>query len=128
MAVQAFGELESEVMRVVWERGEPVTIHELTDALNSQRSLAYTTVMTVTVRLYEKGWLTRVKEGRSFRYSAARGADYYTAELMGQVLDASADRASALLRFAGRLDPQEAAALREALAETPSAASPQSGV
>ncbi|MFD5748140.1 BlaI/MecI/CopY family transcriptional regulator [Streptomyces sp. NPDC127033] len=119
VAMRAFGELESEIMRVVWQRAEPVTVHTLTDALNGPRTLAYTTVMTVTERLREKGWLTRRKEGRSYRYSAARSADEYTAELMGQVLDSSTDRAGALLRFAGRLDPQEAAALREALADPP---------
>ncbi|WP_335755242.1 BlaI/MecI/CopY family transcriptional regulator [Streptomyces niveus] len=126
-AMRAFGELEAEIMRVVWQRDRPVTIHALTDALNGSRTLAYTTVMTVTERLRDKGWLTREKHGRSYQYSAARSSDDYSAELMGQVLDAAADRAGALLRFAGRLDPREAAALREALAAPPADTPPQSG-
>ncbi|MGW2056276.1 BlaI/MecI/CopY family transcriptional regulator [Streptomyces sp. NPDC001840] len=122
MAIRPFGELESKIMRIVWRQEAPVTIHALTSALNGPRTPAYTTVMTVTERLREKGWLTRVKNGRSYQYSAARSADFYTAELMRQVLDASTDRERALRRFAARLDPREAAALRQALADPPSPA------
>ncbi|GAA0476982.1 BlaI/MecI/CopY family transcriptional regulator [Streptomyces olivaceiscleroticus] len=66
-----------------------------------------------------KRWLERVKHGRAFHYSALRSADDYTAELMERALHSSADRANALIRFAGRLAAAEAAALREALNTTP---------
>lgn len=114
-----FGELEAEIMGVVWRSEESVTVRSLTDALAERRPLAYTTVMTVTERLREKGWLTRAKDGRSYRYSPARSADDYTAELMTRALEASSDPANALVRFAGRLGAQEAAALREALDQSP---------
>lgn len=123
-----FGELEAEIMRVVWRGEESVTVRSLTDALAEHRPLAYTTVMTVTERLREKGWLTRAKNGRSYRYSAARSAEDYTAELMSRALEASSDPANALVRFAGRLGAQEAAALREALNQpSPDSASPGRG-
>ncbi|MFC6064152.1 BlaI/MecI/CopY family transcriptional regulator [Streptomyces ochraceiscleroticus] len=118
--MRAFGELEADVMRIVWASSEPLNIQGIVDALNGEgRQLAYTTVMTVTERLRTKGWLERVKQGRSFRYSAVRTADDYSAGLMQQALDSSADRTSALLRFAGRLDASEAAALRQALEDMP---------
>ncbi|MEU0715725.1 BlaI/MecI/CopY family transcriptional regulator [Streptomyces lavendulocolor] len=116
--MRAFGELEAQIMAVVWQSGEPVSVRSLTNALNNERPLAYTTVMTVTERLREKGWLTRTKEGRSYRYSAARSAEDYTAELMQQALDASEDRTTALARFVDGLDADEAAALRDALARS----------
>ncbi|GGU11468.1 penicillinase repressor [Streptomyces coeruleorubidus] len=107
-------------MRVMWASGEPLNVHEIVDALHREgRDPAYTTVMTVTERLRTKGWLERDKQGRSFRYSPVRTADDYSAELMEQALESSADRESALLRFAGRLDASEAAALRRALADMP---------
>ncbi len=102
-------------MRVLWASEEPLSIQRLTDVLNEARPLAYTTVMTVTERLRAKGWLERNKHGRSYRYSALRSADDYTAELMEQALASSTDRANALLHFAGRLDADEAVALRKAL-------------
>lgn len=107
-------------MRVVWASDDPLSIHDIVDALHREgRQPAYTTVMTVTERLRTKGWLERVKQGRSFRYSALQTAGDYSAGLMEQALDSSADRESALLRFAGRLDPAEAEALRRALARMP---------
>ncbi|MGB8946813.1 MAG: BlaI/MecI/CopY family transcriptional regulator, partial [Streptomyces sp.] len=92
MDVRAFGELEAQIMRVVWGVPEPIAIQAIVDALEGEHRPAYTTVMTVTERLREKGWLDRVRHGRAYRYSATRTADDYTAELMGQALDASADR------------------------------------
>jgi len=117
--MRPFGELEGDIMRVVWASSEPLAIQQITDALNEERPLAYTTVMTVTERLRTKGWLERAKKGRSYRYSAVRSADDYTAELMEQALESSVDRGNALLRFAGRLDADEVAALREALGQLP---------
>ncbi|MFG2557263.1 BlaI/MecI/CopY family transcriptional regulator [Streptomyces sp. NPDC048581] len=125
--MRAFGELEAEIMRVVWRSAEPIAIQTIVDALGEQRRLAYTTVMTVTERLREKGWLTRVRHGRAYRYSAARTADDYTAALMGQALDASNDRTGALLRFAGQLTADEAAALRAALNEPQAGPDPAGG-
>lgn len=113
--MRSFGQLENDVMRVVWERGEPITTREIADILNKSRDLAHTTILTVAERLREKGWLTRQRQGRSYYYSACITADDYSAQLMSQVLDAAPDRPAALLRFAGQLDAHEAAALREAL-------------
>jgi predicted transcriptional regulator len=115
MTVRPFGDLEAGIMRLIWAADGPLSVQQLTDSLGPGRSLAYTTVMTVTERLRGKGWLERVKQGRSYRYSALRSSDEYTARLMEQALDASADRETALLRFAERLDATEAAALRAAL-------------
>lgn len=56
----------------LWEGG-PQTVTEVQDGLNASgdRALAYTTVMTILVRLHEKGYLRRTKEGRHYRYEAA---------------------------------------------------------
>ena len=40
----------------------------------SGQELAYTTVMTVLVRLHEKGLVSRTKGGRRYLYAASRGA------------------------------------------------------
>jgi predicted transcriptional regulator len=118
--VRTLGELEGAIMRAVWHRSEPVTVREIQEAVNQQRDLAYTTVITVTERLRDKGLLARVRRGRSYVYEALLTADEYSAQLMTKVLDAADDRSGALLRFADQLDPGEAAALRAALARPPS--------
>jgi predicted transcriptional regulator len=53
-------------MQEIWARGN-ATVRELLRAGNL--SVAYTTVMTTLDRLYKKQLLTRVAEGRAFRYS-----------------------------------------------------------
>lgn len=63
-----FSHLEAEILKVVWER-KSATVREVWLELRSQgKRLAYTTVMTVMVRLYEKGVLKRTKEGKRYRY------------------------------------------------------------
>ena len=69
-------------MAHLWHVG-PATVAEVRDALNSavKRQLAYTTVMTILVRLDEKGFVSRTREGRLFRYKAAFAEDDLGAEI-----------------------------------------------
>jgi predicted transcriptional regulator len=62
----ALGHLETQVMQLVWSRGEG-NVHDVMTCL--ERPLAYTTVMTTLDRLYKKGLLERRKEERAFVYS-----------------------------------------------------------
>lgn len=64
------GSLELEVMNFVWQTGE-TTVQEVTDVINYKRRVAYTTIMTVMVHLVDKGLLTRIKEGKKYRYKVA---------------------------------------------------------
>jgi predicted transcriptional regulator len=60
------GPLEQQLLSALWMRGS-ATVRELLDA--GEIKLAYTTVMTTLDRLYKKQLLSRVAEGRAFRYS-----------------------------------------------------------
>ena len=64
----AFGHLERDVMDVVWQ-GDPVSVREVQSRL--PRAVAYTTVMTTLDRLFKKGFVERILDGRAFLYSAA---------------------------------------------------------
>lgn len=67
------GELEADIMRVVWPRGH-ATVREVLEALNAKRPrrVAYTTVMTVMSRLAEKGLLRRRLVGKTHHYEVAQ--------------------------------------------------------
>jgi predicted transcriptional regulator len=110
-----FGELEADIMDVVWAAGAPVRVREVSDRLNRDRPLAFTTVQTVMEILYRKGWLDRRKDGRAYRYEAVRSRDDYAAGLLADALSASDDPAAALVRLVGDLEPGEIARLRTAL-------------
>jgi predicted transcriptional regulator len=60
------GPLEQQLLQALWTRGS-ATVRELLkdDSIHQ----AYTTVMTTVDRLYKKGLLNRVEEGRAFRYT-----------------------------------------------------------
>ncbi|WP_245236476.1 BlaI/MecI/CopY family transcriptional regulator, partial [Streptomyces roseus] len=64
------GELEDAVMTRVWQWNRPVTVREVLEDLQQERSIAYTTVMTVMDNLHQKGWVRREAEGRAYRYTA----------------------------------------------------------
>ena len=56
----AVGELESEILTVLWKK-DKTTVREALQSLKEKRVLAYTTVMTVMDNLYKKGFLKREK-------------------------------------------------------------------
>jgi len=59
------GPLERQLLERMWSRGSGTVRDLLADGTIKQ---AYTTVMTTLDRLYKKGLLDRVAEGRAFRY------------------------------------------------------------
>lgn len=115
--VRGFGELEAAIMDQVWSAERPVLVREIHDGLRPEREPAYNTVLTVVEILYRKGWLTREKDGRAYRYLPTASREEYTAGLMSEAFDASADRVATLRSFMARIDPAEAAELRALLDE-----------
>jgi predicted transcriptional regulator len=115
--MRRFGDLEAAIMDRLWERGRPALVREILDDLREDRPLAYTTVMTVMDNLHRKGWLRRQRDGRAWRYEPTGSRSGYTAALMNEALETSADRRKALAHFALQMSPHDAAVLREALDE-----------
>ena len=66
------GPLERQLLQAVWDRRN-TTVRELLEA--TEITQAYTTVMTTLDRLYKKGLLDRVAEGRAFRYTPRQSPD-----------------------------------------------------
>lgn len=110
------GDLERDVMERLWAANAPLTVRAIHADLAASRELAYTTVMTVLDRLTRKGVVRRVREGRAYVYEPVGTREQLVADLMHEALDGAGDRSDALVRFVGGVTPDEAAALREALA------------
>lgn len=123
----ALGDLEVRVMRAIWARGEPVTVRKVLGDVETDRPLAYTTVMTVMGNLERKGWLRRHAEGRAYRYEPLVSAEEYSAGLMRQALEASTDRPAVLMHFLQELSADEALALEEAYRRLTAPAGPAAG-
>jgi predicted transcriptional regulator len=62
--------LELDIMKAVW-RHPPVTVRDVQEKIRPARKLAYTTVLTLMDRLYQKGFLTRNLQSRTHYYQPA---------------------------------------------------------
>jgi predicted transcriptional regulator len=116
--MRQFGELENVIMDRLWEWGRPALVRDVVDDLGKDRSIAYTTVMTVMENLHRKGWLRRQRDGRAWRYEPTGSRSGYTAALMSEALATNPDRRTALAHFVLQMSPHDAALLREALEAT----------
>jgi predicted transcriptional regulator len=107
--------LEDTVMTRVWRWNRPVTVREVLEDLRDDRSIAYTTVMTVMDNLHQKGWLRRSQEGRAYRYEPVSTRAAYSAALMQDAWASGDNAAAALVEFFGRMTPEQLDAVRDAL-------------
>jgi predicted transcriptional regulator len=110
------GALEHEVLSELWSLGEPATPADVLDAL--QTNLAYTTIMTILSRLWEKGLVTRKRRGRAYAYSPVLTEAELTAQRMRETLAAASDQKAALSRFVGSLSARETRSLRALLGDS----------
>ena len=60
---KVLGELESEIMEIIWRQKDTVSVKDITEVLGKKRQIAYTTVMTIMTRLANKGVLVRHLNG-----------------------------------------------------------------
>ena len=111
------GEMEALVMDVLWDGAEPLTPAAVRDRLPPERPLAYTTVMTILTRLWEKGLVERDRMGRAFAYRPRQSREERAAERMGELLAATGDRSVALSQFVASLPDDQVAELRRLLEE-----------
>lgn len=109
------GELEDAVMTRVWQWNRPVTVREVLEDLQQERSIAYTTVMTVMDNLHQKGWVRREVDGRAYRYTAVSTRAAYAAALMNEAWSRSDNPAAALVAFFGMMSAEQREALRDAM-------------
>ena len=104
------GSLEQEVMVYLWTTDGPVKPAEVHQAVAPE--LAYTTVMTILSRLFEKGRLTRGRRGRAYTYEPVRTEAEHRAQTMQITLSDAEDRAAVLSQFVESLDAQDTKVLR----------------
>jgi predicted transcriptional regulator len=116
---RGFGELEGAVLAALWASAEPMVPAEVQAAVGSD--LAYTTVLTILVRLHEKGLIARQKAGRAYAYRPVVAESDVVAEQVRRLLDRGHDRAAVLQGLLEGLQPDEEQLLRDLLSKATSA-------
>ena len=109
------GELEARVLDALWDDGGWLTAADVHAVVGRRRRLAYTTVMTVLVRLYEKGLLERRLAGRAYAYHPVQSREERTAARIVELLATAGDQSVALSCFLTQISGAERARLRRLL-------------
>lgn len=116
------GPLEMQVLGVV-SSGNNLSVGDIQQALKTNgQDLAYTTVMTVLVRLYNKRLLNRRKEGRQYLYEIVKKKDSSPIKIFERVKNSlfGSERLKpilGLLNSGDKLTREELEELRKAIDE-----------
>jgi predicted transcriptional regulator len=80
-------DLEADIMDLVWsESWDTFSVQEVVDGLSGQRDLAYTTVLTTVRRLFDKGILGRVRDGRRYLYRSKMSRQQFHEQLAQELM------------------------------------------
>lgn len=113
--MHGLGDLESAVMDVLWQADEPLKVRDVLTQLDTGRTLAYTTVMTVLDNLHRKSWVTRELVGKAYQYTTALSREQAAARALREVIRTSGNPDGVLLHFAQSVSQHESKVLRKAL-------------
>ncbi|MDP2789856.1 MAG: BlaI/MecI/CopY family transcriptional regulator [bacterium] len=82
--IPGFGELETAIMDVVWSTN-PISVRDVLERLD--RGGAYTTVMTVMQRLFDKGLLKRKLVDNAYQYEPAIPKEQFVEQTVRKTVD-----------------------------------------
>jgi predicted transcriptional regulator len=102
-------------MSALWASPVPLSPEAVREAIDCD--LAYTTVMTILVRLVAKGAIERRKVGRAFEYRPVVTEAEVVAGQIRRLLDHGQSRRAVLQGLLDGLSPEEESALRHLLAQ-----------
>lgn len=77
MKSASLGELEQQIMNIVW-KNKNCSVRDILTKLEKDRKFAYTTVATILQRLYDKGLLTRKENIAGYIYFPKVSREKYT--------------------------------------------------
>lgn len=114
MGRRGFGELEAQVMSIIWGAAAPLTSREIWLSFEHDVRPARTTLLTILTRLEDKELVSRETASGGAVFAPVHEEAAYAATSMNDLLDGVADRDAALVHFAGTLSEQDVTALKKA--------------
>lgn len=119
MTLPDLGELEHEVMQLVWSHG-PITAESVRERL--KKPLKESTVRTVLRRLEDKGYVTHTVEGRTFHFEAAEKRSAVAARAVQRIVNwfcnGSLEEVLVGMVDNAELDPRQLQALSDKIAKS----------
>lgn len=87
---QVLGPLERNIMEVLWSHGES-RVKDILSAFPDKRDISYSTVITVTNRMVEKGLVKRIKIGKTYFYSPTYSKDEFFGLVSKKVVEGASE-------------------------------------
>ena len=84
--IKRLPDTEFELMRVIWRHAPPVTTTEIIQALGESNNRKPQTVLTMLVRLIEKGYLLSERVGKERNYTPIISEDEYMSIETGEFI------------------------------------------
>ncbi|MBK9072483.1 MAG: BlaI/MecI/CopY family transcriptional regulator [Myxococcales bacterium] len=107
-------DLEAAIMDIVWSKQlTAFAVLDVLTVLEKKRGIAYTTVMTTVGRLYEKGLLSRERDGKRYRYSPKLTREQFLEATARTVLNEAVGSHQALAMLAEKVSEASAGELDE---------------
>ena len=76
-SIKRLPDSEFEIMEIIWGSSPPITTLQIMEKMNPGRELKLQTLLTMLLRLIEKGFLTSERVGRERNYSPAISKQEY---------------------------------------------------
>lgn len=115
MSRRPMGSLETAVLEVLWSSDDALKPGEVLGQINLEPEVTYSTVLTILRRLLLKRLVTRVKDGKAYRYRPVNSREEQVAQTMAEAFAAATDTKAALGHFVDHLSPEQTSALRRIL-------------
>ena len=104
----SLGPLEQRVMGKVWGLydKQPLMVRQVFEAVRDEHRIAYNTVLTVMIRLVEKGFLNRVKSGKAHKFVPMVSQRKTLKSIVGRMMQTMVDQfgTEALTAFADEIE------------------------
>jgi len=81
-------EAELDILSILWEQGAS-SVRKVNGELSKTRKVGYTTTLKQLQIMYEKGLVSRVSDGRTHIYHAARDKEETQKQLLDRIMDAA---------------------------------------
>ena len=120
-----------ELMRLLWESPDGLTVAEIWNAVREKRDVSRTTILNLVDRLEKRRWLDRKKVDGTFRYRAAVDRRVtereVAAEFVSEFFNGSAEKLVLSLLGSNRVSKAEIRRLKQLLADDAPKARSQKG-
>lgn len=106
------GELEARIMEIIWQL-KSASVRDVLNKIKGKKKPAYTTIMTVMARLYDKGILRRKAKNDAYIYQAVQDKQSFFVATSKKIINSLISEFGEDVAVAGFIDAVEKTNLKK---------------